>query len=96
MGNVVGMGPLFIYIFFPGLYTESEYKHFNYLSKQDYELLYNSVIGPAMNKTIRSSNTILHYPATARIINLDITAISVENLARKESGAREQQLWYTI
>jgi NTP pyrophosphatase (non-canonical NTP hydrolase) len=56
MGNVVGMTPLFIYIFFPTLHIESDYEHSNYLSNQDHELLYDGVIGPAMNKVIGSSN----------------------------------------
>jgi hypothetical protein len=50
------MTPLFIYIFFPTLHIESDYEHSNYLSNQDHELLYDGVIGPAMNKVIGSSN----------------------------------------
>ena len=96
MGNVVGMTPLFIYIFFPGLHSESNYEHSNHLSTEDHELLYDGVISPSMNKIIGSSNIMLHYPATARVVNIDATTISRENLARKESAAREQQLRHTI
>jgi hypothetical protein len=96
IGNVVGMTPLFIYIFFPALHTESNYEHSNHLSNEDHELLYDGVISPSMNKTIRSSNLMQHYPATARIVNIDATTISKEHLARKESAARDQQLRHTI
>lgn len=92
MGNVVGMPALFIYVFFPGLHIESDHEHSNHLSEEDHGLLYDGVISPSMNKIIGSSNLMQHYPATARVVNIDATTISRENLARKEAAAREQQL----
>ena len=94
-GTVAGMDPLFVLIFFPALHLESDYEHTTYLSKEDEELLYDGVLGPALNQTIRSSNIKLHYPASANIADLDSTAISAEGLVRKES-ARAQLLKHTL
>lgn len=95
IGTVNGMEPLSILVFFPALHSETDHEHTNYLSKEDFELLYDVVISPALNKIVGSSNLILHYPATARIVDVDSTALSGERLARKDS-AREQLLRYPI
>jgi hypothetical protein len=94
-GTVLGMETLSIYIFFPGLHCDSDYEHSNYLSKKDQKLWYDAILSPAMNKTVASSNLMQHYPATARILEVDSTAISAEKLARKVS-AREQLLRYQV
>ncbi|KAH6702793.1 hypothetical protein BKA61DRAFT_646779 [Leptodontidium sp. MPI-SDFR-AT-0119] len=69
--------------------------HSTYLSKQDQELWYDAILSPALNKTVDSSNVTIHYPATARIVEIDSTAISGERFSRKDSS-REQLLHYTI
>jgi hypothetical protein len=94
-GTTVGMENLLIYIFFPALHRDSDYEHSNYLSKQDWELLYDAILSPALNETVTSSNLMQHYPATARVVEIDSTAISGERLARKDSS-REQILHYTV
>jgi hypothetical protein len=94
-GTVIGIETLLMFMFFPALYQDSNYEHSTYLSKEDQGLWYDTVISPALNKVIRSSNLMQHYPASARIVDLDSTAISAEGLARKES-AREQLLRYPI
>ena len=94
-GTVAGMPALHIYIFFPALRLETHYEHSTYLSKQDRALLYDAALSPALNKIVGSSNIMQHYPATARIIDIDSTAISAESLARKDSSW-EQLLHYPI
>jgi hypothetical protein len=94
-GTVIGMDSLSILVFFPALYLESDHEHSTYLSKQDEELWYDSILGPALNRTIKSSNMMQHYPASANIAALDSTAISAEGLARKES-AREQLVKHAL
>ncbi|KAF4620105.1 hypothetical protein G7Y89_g14717 [Cudoniella acicularis] len=56
---------------------------------------YDVILGPALNKSIGSSNILQYYPATARIADVDSTTISAERLARKDSS-REQLLRYPI
>lgn len=94
-GTATGMDPLAILVFFPALRLESDHEHTTYLSKQDEELWYDAILGPAINKTIGSSNIMQHYPASAKIADLDSTAISAEGLARKES-AREQLIKHAL
>jgi hypothetical protein len=94
-GTILGMETLLMYVFFPALHRDSDYEHSTYLSKQDQELWYDAILNPALNKTVASSNLMLHYPATARIVEMDSTAISGERFARKDSS-REQLLHYTI
>jgi hypothetical protein len=94
-GTVIGMDSLSVLVFFPALYLESDHEHSTYLSKQDEELWYDSILGPALNRTIRSSNMMQHYPASANIAALDSTAISAEGLAWKES-AREQLVKHAL
>ena len=85
------MKNLLIYVFFPALHRDSDYEHSTYLSKQDRELLYDAILNPALNKTAASFNHMQHYPATARIAEIDSTAISGKRFARKDSS-REQML----
>ncbi|KAH9208129.1 hypothetical protein DL95DRAFT_468027 [Leptodontidium sp. 2 PMI_412] len=59
------------------------------------ELWYDAILSPALNKTVDSSNVTIHYPAIARIVEIDSTAISGERFSRKDSS-REQLLHYTI
>ncbi len=94
-GTAFGMDSLSILIFFPALHLESDYKHSTFLSEQDERLWYNAILGPAISKTIGSSNIIQHYPASANIANLDSTAILTKGLARKES-AREQLIKHAL
>ncbi|TGO31559.1 hypothetical protein BHYA_0526g00010 [Botrytis hyacinthi] len=95
-GSVIGIETLYIFIFFPNLHLESDYyKHSTYLSKQDDELFYDAIVGPALNKIIKSSNIVQYYPASAKIADLDSIAVSTERLSRKES-ARVQLIKYTI
>ena len=94
-GTAIGMDSLSILIFFPALHLESDYEHSTYLSEQDEQLWYDAILGPAVNKTIGSSNIMQHYPASANIASLDSTAISAEGLARKES-AREQLIKHAL
>ena len=94
-GTVIGMDSLSVLVFFPALHLESDYEHSTYLSKQDEELWYDAILGPAINRTIGSSNILQYYPASAKIANLDSTAISAEGLARKES-AREQLIKHAL
>ena len=94
-GSVIGMEGLLIFVFFPALHAESDYEHSTYLSKQDQELWYDKILSPAIHKTVRSSNILQHYPATARIADVDSTALSAESLARKYSS-REQLLKYAL
>ncbi|KAF5879002.1 uncharacterized protein Bfra_001175 [Botrytis fragariae] len=95
-GSVIGIETLYVFIFFPNLHLESDYyKHSTYLSKQDDELFYDAIVGPALNKIIKSSNIVQHYPASAKIADLDSIAVSTERLSRKES-ARVQLIKHTI
>jgi hypothetical protein len=94
-GTVSSMETLSIFIFFPALHLQSDHEHTTYLSREDFELWYDAILSPCLNETVESSNLVQHFPATARIVNLDATAISKERLARKDS-AREQLLQYTI
>jgi hypothetical protein len=48
--------PLAILVFFLALYLESDYEYTTYLSKQDEQLLSNTIILLALNRIIRSSN----------------------------------------
>ena len=59
-GTTIGMENLLIYIIFPALHRDSHYEHSNYLSKEDQELLYDAIISPAVNKTVASSNLMIH------------------------------------
>jgi hypothetical protein len=93
--SLIGMETILIFIFFPTLYIESNYKYTTYLSKEDYELFYNGILSPTIKKTIQCSNVLEHYLATARIASIDTTAISGESLGRKDS-AREQLLKYAL
>jgi hypothetical protein len=95
LGSVISMETLLLYIFFPSLHSDSDYEHSTYLSKEDQALWYDAVFSLALNKTVGSSNLMLHYPATARIVDVDSTAISAESLARKASS-REQLLRHPI
>ena len=83
-GTIVGMDSLYILIFFPALYLESDYEHTTYLSNQDEQLLSNAIILLVLNRIVGSSNIMQHYPASANIADLDSTAILAEGLARKE------------
>ena len=94
-GSLMGMETLLLFIFFPGLHLESNYEHTTYLSREDYELFYDGILSPAINKTIQSSNILQHYPATARIASIDSSALSAESLTRKASS-REQLLKYAL
>jgi len=94
-GSVIGMESLLMFVFFPALHTESDYEHSTHLSKQDQELWYDAILGPAIHHTIQSSNILQHYPATARIAAVDSTALSAESLARKDSS-REQLLKHAL
>jgi hypothetical protein len=94
-GTAIGIESLGLFIFFPALYAESQYKHSTYLSLQDQQLWYDRILAPCITKVIGSSNILQHYPATARVASLDSTAVSAESLARKRS-AREQLLKYTL
>jgi hypothetical protein len=94
-GSLIGMETILLFIFFPGLHTDSDYEHTTFLSKEDYQLFYDGVLSPAINKTIYSSNVLLHYPATARVASIDSAALSAEGLARKET-AREQLLKHAL
>lgn len=94
-GSVIGIGELFIYIFFPELHLESQYKHSTYLSTQDQQLWLDAVFLPALVKTVKKSNLLQHYPASAHIVSLDATALAAESSAKKES-AREQLLKYVL
>ncbi|KAK6591266.1 hypothetical protein H4I96_00003 [Botrytis cinerea] len=94
-GNAIGMESLLIFIFFPALHLESNYQHTSYLSNEDNELFFDAIVSPALNRVIQSSNIIQHYPASARISQLDAMAISTEGLRRKESS-REQLVKHTI
>ncbi len=92
---MIGMETLFMFIFFPALYEESSYKHSAYLNKQAQQLWLDAILIPCINKTIRSSNIMQHYPALARIADIDSTAASAEGLTRKQSS-REQLLKHTL
>ncbi|KAH6665074.1 hypothetical protein B0J14DRAFT_680787, partial [Halenospora varia] len=50
-GSISGMEGLLIFVFFPALYADSDYKHSTYLSKLDHELWYNTILAPAIHKT---------------------------------------------
>jgi len=96
IGRVNGIESFSMFIFFLQLYLESDYKRdITIFSKRDYEVLYDGIIGPALNKILDSLNPMQHYSASARIIQLDATALSKKSYARKES-AREQHLQYFI
>jgi hypothetical protein len=94
-GSLIGMETMLLFIFFPGLHTDSNHEHTTYLSKEDYQLFYDGVLSPAITKTIQSSNILLYYPATARVAGIDSAALSAEGLARKET-AREQLLKHAL
>ena len=94
-GTVIGMEELLMFIFFPALRKESDHEHTTYLSKNDQELWLDAILIPSITKTVGSSNILQYYPASARIADIDSTAVSAEGLARKES-AREQLLRHTI
>jgi hypothetical protein len=95
IGSLMGMKGMDLLVFFPALHMESDYEHSTYLSDQDFELWYDAILAPAIHATVRSSNLLLHMPASARIIRADGLAMSTESLARKES-AQEQLLAYAI
>jgi hypothetical protein len=94
-GSVIGMESLLLFVFFPALRLESQYKHTTYLSNNDQELWLDAVLNPALTQVIGSSNIVQHYPASAHVAGLDATAVSAESLARKQS-AREQLLKYAL
>jgi hypothetical protein len=90
-GSLIGMTVVDILFFFPMLHADSDHEHSTFLSKEDHELLYDGILAPCLHKVIRSSNILLHIPASARIANADAIALSAENFARKDS-ARQQLL----
>ncbi len=94
-GTVISIEELLIFIFFPALHEASDYEHTTYLSKNNQQLWLDAILIPSITKTVGSSNILQHYPASARVADIDSTAVSAEGLARKES-AREQLLRYTI
>jgi hypothetical protein len=55
-GTMTRIDPLAILVFFLALYLESDYEYTTYLSKQDEQLLSNTIILLALNRIIRSSN----------------------------------------
>lgn len=94
-GTVIGMEELLVFIFFPALHEESNHDHTTYLSKDDQQLWLDAILIPSVTKTVGSSNILQHYPASARVADIDSTAVSAEGLARKES-AREQLLRHAM
>jgi hypothetical protein len=94
-GSVIGMNELLMFIFFPCLHEDSDHEHSTYLSHRDQELWLDAILLPSISKVIGSSNILQHYPASARITEVNSVAVSAERLARKES-AREQLLKHPI
>ena len=89
------METLFMFIFFPALHLESDHEHSTYLGKEDQQLWYDAVLSPALTKTIRCSNILQHYPASAHIANIDSAGVAAESLTRKEC-AKNQLLRHAL
>jgi len=94
-GTIIGMETLFMFIFFPVLHLESDHEYSTYLGKEDQQLWYDAVLSPALTKTIRCSNILQHYPASAHIANVDSAGVAAESLTQKEC-ARNQLLRHAL
>ncbi|KAF2628000.1 hypothetical protein BU25DRAFT_299317, partial [Macroventuria anomochaeta] len=94
-GTAIGMESVLIYIFFPELHLGSGNEHSTFLSNEDFKLWYDSVLMPAIQKSVADSNVLQHYPVSAEVARLDATVLSAETFAKK-SSSREQLLKYAL
>ena len=95
-GSVAGsIKSLQIFIFFPELHLESQYKHTTYLSKQDQQLWLDVVLLPAVSKTVNDSTLMSFLPASEDNASIGVTTVSGETSKRKQS-TREQLLAYRL
>lgn len=94
-GSLIGLESLLLFVFFPALHLCSQHEHSTFLSTEDQELWYDSILAPAIFQTMPSSNILQHLPTTYRVVNIESTALSAEGLARKESS-RAQLLKYAL
>ncbi|KAF2622008.1 hypothetical protein BU25DRAFT_481051, partial [Macroventuria anomochaeta] len=94
-GTAIGMESVQIYIFFPELHLGSGNEHSTFLCNEDFKLWYDSVLMPAIQKSVADSNVLQHYPVSAEVARLDATVLSAETFAKK-SSSREQLLKYAL
>lgn len=95
-GNAVSrIDALIVYVFFPELHVESQYKHTTYLSKQDQQLWLDAVVLPVLFKTIEDPTLLSYYPSSEDVASRGVTTAAKEKLAKNDS-AREQRLKYTL
>ncbi|KAF2623615.1 hypothetical protein BU25DRAFT_451327, partial [Macroventuria anomochaeta] len=94
-GTAIGIESVQIYIFFPELHLGSGNEHSTFLSNEDFKLWYDSVLMPAIQKSVADSNVLQHYPVSAEVARLDATVLSAKTFAKK-SSSREQLLKYAL
>ena len=95
-GTVAGsIRSLMVFIFFPELRLESQYKHSTHLSKQDQQLWLDAVLLPALGGLGLLASRMKYYPASGDNASLNVTATSKETHKIKETS-REQLLPYSL
>jgi hypothetical protein len=95
-GTVAGsIKSLLLFVFFPNLRPNAPGKQTNYLTKQDEQAWVDTVLVPAMGRTINDSALASYLPVSEDMASRGATAVSAETLKQKES-AREQLLEYRI
>ena len=94
-GQMVGLPDVLIYIFFPMLRHDVEYKTSSYLSNEDQDICFDTILLPCRNKAITSSNKRQHHPPSLRVADLESTAASAEGYTQKISS-RQQVLRYPL
>ncbi|RFU24964.1 hypothetical protein B7463_g11374, partial [Scytalidium lignicola] len=85
----LGMDIIAITCIFPELYQARNADHSNYLTTEEQELLYDRIFTPCINQVVKSSNILLHYPASFKITNLESTAA-------KQVTSQDSDLLYNI
>lgn len=94
-GQMVGLPDVVVYVFFPSLRREAEYKTSTHLSDNDQDIWFDTILLPCLNTAVRSSNKRQHHPPSRRVADLESTAASAEGYAQKISS-RQQILRYPI
>jgi hypothetical protein len=89
------MDDLQIFICFPDLRKYDLSSTDTFLSVQDQDLWFDSILLPCLNTAVASSSKKQYYPASKRVADQDATATASEGFARKFSS-RTQILHHTI
>jgi hypothetical protein len=85
-GRLVRMDNMVLYICFPELREFDTYHASTFLSTQDQDLWFDSILLPCLSKAVASSSKKQYYLASKRVADQDATAAAAEGFARKFSS----------